>query len=307
MPTAVGVGSRSTFAVAAPAGLFGLDPDGKVLGHIVGLPAGAIASSPTLDPSDKGIVFALARAVGPDGPGSDIYRVDLDGRDLRPLLTHEGPGIFYASPSLDRDGRYLYVHRRAAELDLRQAAESRTQDSIERLDLRTGERRTILTDAAEPAVSPDGTTLAFVHFSRGDQDGLWRASADGSAAGPFLKTRDRFVFVQAPRISPTGREIVLSTAGHLVTRVRGPAATRVWGGRSAHLGILSEIFVGPLDGSSVRSIATLADDIVPAWSPDGARIAYIATGTLYVVSPADGAVRLSRQVGLLYGDPVWLR
>ena len=33
-----------------------------------------------------------------------------------------------------------------------------TEDRIERVDLRTGERRTILMDAAEPTVSADGKT-----------------------------------------------------------------------------------------------------------------------------------------------------
>ena len=99
-------------------------------------------------------------------------------------------------------------------------------------------------------------------------------------------------------------ELVVSTAGHLVTRAtRAPSG----GGRAAHLGIISEVFVGTLDGSGIRSLATLTDDVVPAWSPDGARIAYIAGGTLYIASAADTAAKRSRQIGLLYGDPVWLR
>ena len=302
------VGTRATFAVAAPAGLFGLDATAKTLGHIVRLPAGAIPSSPTLDQSRKALVFALLQTTEKEGLGSDIYSVNLDGSDLRPLVTHERPNVFYASPSLDRAADLLYVHRRSAEGDLRQAAVARTEDSIERIDLRTRERRTILADAAEPTLSPDGKSLLFVHLSRGDQDGLWTAAADGSSAGPFLKTRDSFVFQQAPRFSPNGRQVVVSAAGHLVNGGAPPSDhAGAAGGRSAHLGIQSEVFVAPVEGTALRSIATPSDDVVPAWSPEGGRIAFIVLGTFYVVAQADGAVQLSQRIPLLYGDPVWLR
>jgi dipeptidyl aminopeptidase/acylaminoacyl peptidase len=301
IPDTVGVGTRASFAVAAPQALIGLDAAGTPLGHIARLPPGAIASSPTLDPKGTAIVFTLIQTSAQEGFGSDIYRVNLDGTDLRALIKHEEPSVFYASASFDRATGLLYVHRRAVNLaGMQQAAETRLDDRIERLDVRTGERGTVLTDAAEPALSPDGKTIVFVHMSRGDQDGLWRANADGSAAGPLLRTRDAFVLLQAPRISPNGREVVISSSGHIVTR-RGTS-----GGKLAHLDIPSEIFVAPMDGTSLRSLGKTGDDVVPAWSPDGTRIAFIAVATFTVVSAA-GAVTLERRLPFRYGDPLWLR
>jgi Tol biopolymer transport system component len=47
--------------------------------------------------------------------------------------------------------------------------------------------------------------------------------------------------------------------------------------------------------------------VVPAWSPDGTRIAFIAVATFTVVSAADGAMKLERRLPLRYVDPLWLR
>jgi Tol biopolymer transport system component len=296
---------RALFAIAGSAGIFTLDAYGQPLGYIVRATAGTSASSPTLDPSGKAIVFVLAHVADAADLGADVYRVNLDGTDLRPVVRHEARNVFYASPTFDRSNGSLYVHRRAENAaNLQRSTDSRFQDTIERIDLASGERRTVVNDAAEPTVSPDGKTLVFVHISRGDQDGLWSAATDGHGAGPFFKTRDTFSFLQAPRISPSGREIVLCSAGHLVTR---PETHEGMGSHAAHLGVPSELYIAPIDGTGVRSIAMTSDDVVPAWSPDGTRVAYVAVGTLFVVSVADGAVKLMQRISATYGDPVWLR
>jgi Tol biopolymer transport system component len=308
----IGVGTRASFVVAAPSGLLGLDERGRMLGHVVRLPPGATASAPTVDPSGQAIAFVLSKVTGTSGFGSDVYTVNFDGSDLRPRVTHERANVFYASPSFDRSG-LLYVHRRAAPETVAPSAAGiyvPNDDSVERIDLRTGERRTFLTNAAEPSVSPDGSRVVFVQVDRGDKSGLGIASRDGDAQ-PFLKTRDTFTFLQAPRISPTGREIVFSSAGRLQNKFAPDGQTAAFAGpsgRLAHLDIPSELFLAPIEGTSLRSIATTRDDVVPAWSIDGSKIAYVAVGTFYVVSAADGKVLVkTEQVGFLYGDPAWLR
>src|SRR5438552_15418215 len=57
IPNEVGIGTRSTFAIATPAGLVGLDAAGKVSGRIASLPKRDVPSPAVLHPSGR-ISFA---------------------------------------------------------------------------------------------------------------------------------------------------------------------------------------------------------------------------------------------------------
>ena len=307
IPNEVGIGTRSTFAIATPAGLVGLDAAGKIIGRIATLPKGAVPSAPVLHPSGR-IFFALSQTLEGLGFGSDIYSVNVDGTDLRAVITRERPDVFYASPSFEASGNVMYVHRRAAKQEANNpGVYLETEDRIERLDLRTGERQKVLSDGAEPAVLPDGKTLVYVRIDRGQQAGLYTIGTDGSKPQPLLKTGDRFWWLQAPRVSPDGRELTWSSAGRTSAVPVGPPVASGNGGRLAHLDIPSELYVAPLDGTSLRSITTTMDDVTPAWSPDSTRIAFIAMGTFFVVSVQDAAVVVKAQTaGFNYGDPIFL-
>ncbi len=285
-----------------------LDDAGRLLGRIAKLPDQSAPTAPTLHPSGKAIAFALTGTPDPTrGFGSDIYMVDLDGKNLRAVLLHEDNNIFYASPRFDASGNVLYVHRRAAVIV--NGSFVGNEDSIDRIDVRTGQRTRLLKDAADPTISPDGKLIVFVHLKDGQPDALWRADIDGANPGPFLKTRDAFWYLQSPRFSPVGCELVFSAAGHTVTDAGDwmPAA-RAAGGKVAHLNVPSEIFLAPCDGSGVRSVGQTGDDIVPAWSPDGSRVAYIGSGGLFVLEVKAQSIRtVANGQDFFFGDLVWLK
>ena len=315
-PAAAGAGLRAAFILANPAGLLALDESARTLGRIVDLPANSAPATPVLHPSGKSLAFAITQVpTKTTGFGSDIWTVNLDGTGTRPLVEHEGDTVFYASPRFDPTGNVLYVHRRAAII--KGGSFVGNEDAILRIDLRTGERKTLLADGADPALSPDGRTLVYVHLKDGQGDGLWTANADGTGARPLLKGKDTFWYLQSPRFDRAGQRIAFSAAGHSATAVDrmlartsagGKPAAAVNGARLAHLGVPSEIFLVPLDGSSVKSIGQTGDDVTPAWSPDGMRLAYIGTGAFYTLALADGSVKsLAQGNDFFFGDLLWIR
>ena len=290
--------------LANPAGLLALDDSGRALGRIVDLPAQSAPATPVLHPSGKSIVFAITQQPSKKtGFGSDLYSVNLDGTGFRPVVEHEGDNVFYASPRFDSTGNVLYFHRRAAIIQAGSFVGN--EDAIERLDLRTGERKRLVTNGADPALSPDGTRIVYVHLTQGQPDGLWTANADGSNARPFFATKDTWWYLQAPRFAPSGCEIVFSAAGHTVA-----AVPRTTAGKTgfAHLNIPSELFVAPCDGKTVKAVGQTGDDVVPAWSPDGARIGYVGTGAFFVLTLKDGSVRtLAQGQDFFFGDLLWVK
>jgi Tol biopolymer transport system component len=309
-PVSSGIGLQAAFVLANPAGLLALDSAGRSIGRIVDLPAQSAPATPALHPSGKSIVFALTQQ--PDrktGFGSDLYSINLDGTGYKPVVQHEGDNIFYASPRFDPTGNVLYFHRRAAIIQ--GGSFVGNEDSLERLDLQSGERKRLLMNGADPAISPDGKLLVYVHLTQGQPDGLWIANVDGSNARPFFKTKDTWWYLQSPRFAPTGCEIVFSAAGHGLSTVPAGLNARQSPSRAkglAHLNIPSDLNLAPCDGMSFKVLVQTGDDVVPAWSPNGAEVAYVGTGAFFVLTLANKNVRTVAQgQDFFFGDLVWLR
>lgn len=296
----VGPGARATFVLANSAGLVALDESCRPIGRVVEIPEQSAAATPSLSADRARIVFALTQQPSKaTGFGSDIFEVKLDGSGFHPLLEHEAENVFYASPRYDPNGAAIYVHRRAAIL--RGGQYVGNTDEIQRVDLTTKQRKTVITDGADPTISPDGKRIVFVHLRDALPDGLWTASLpDGGDAHPLLRTKDTFYYMQTPRFSPGGEAIVFSAAGRQTSSGVG--------GRPAHLGIPSELFLTPTDGAKLTSLGPTGDDVVPAWSPDGTKIAYVGIGQFVLMTVADQSTKVCAQgEQFFFGDPIWVR
>jgi Tol biopolymer transport system component len=143
-----------------------------------------------------------------------------------------------------------------------------------------------------PAWSPDGRTLAINVGDLDRQSGIYLVNPDGSGLRQLTTQRHTFNGYSVAVWSPDGK--------HLLFHAGSPGSQDIW--------------IVDVDGSNERALMTTAypiDEIGPAWSPDGSRVAYLrldhgeGTGTvvamdgdgghMHTISPptADGPVEWS--------------
>jgi dipeptidyl aminopeptidase/acylaminoacyl peptidase len=116
-----------------------------------------------------------------------------------------------------------------------------------------------LTGVADPRLSPDGTTVAYV-VGTVDKDAneyraaIWLAAADGSTLPRRFTSGEKND--ADPRWSPDGTRLAFT---------------------SNRAGKVSQLYVIPVAGGEPCKLTSLKEDVTePAWSPDGTRIAFVA-------------------------------
>ena len=139
-------------------------------------------------------------------------------------------------------------------------------------------RQTLLDQGLEPAWSPDGTKVAF---ARGSD--IFIANADGTGITEVVGDGPDADAAHDPTWSPDASKIAYGKTGGIC------------GGHTCVL-VPNGIWVINLDGSGETQIATGGRED-PAWSPDGAKIAFdtgsmFAFSDLFVMNP-DGSEKVN--------------
>jgi Tol biopolymer transport system component len=227
--------------------------------------------------------------------GSDIALASVDGSGEEIVFRRPSSGVRVDGMAWAPDGTSLYVS--LLETTIKDGRFLGQTLNLERLNLSTGERRVIVPDASFPTVSPDGSRIAYVTFSSADDTGgLWVARSDGSDRRLILPMSGKFVVITQPRFSPDGSTIAFAAA----TFASGAEQPTPGGARpsslsalpaSAH-GLPQDIWTIAADGGEPQRLTNmLEDEPSVAWSPDGRRLAVIATGGLYVIDAGGGEPR----------------
>lgn len=144
--------------------------------------------------------------------------------------------------------------------------------------------------AHSPAWSPDGTQLAFVHWTKGTSGGdsdqeIYVMDSDGT--NPRRLTHNS-VRDDDPSWSPDGRSIAF---------VRGPEGS-------------SDIYMVGVDDQTDQRLTELNGDVLdPAWAPTGRRITFVEQAggwsSLYLLDADGDSQRLITKIPSTISSPTW--
>jgi Tol biopolymer transport system component len=231
--------------------------------------------------SRDGRQIAFVRYSGND---SDIWVMNSDGTEQRPVTESDGPGLSEVQPAFFPGGRSLVF----AQLGL---SDGWTVSSI-RLD--GTEQRQLARRAKFPAVSPDGRWLAFTRHPGGDRIRLQdlRTGEERQLPSGLSQQAD---------FSPDGRRLVF-----VGQRPCGP-------GRHLRLSLLT---IGLHDRGAQMLFLTCRTNFLsysPVWSPRGDRVLFARQDN--PSGPADARLQLLNLRGALVagaprhrgfeGSPSW--
>jgi Tol biopolymer transport system component len=360
-----------TLLVVAAAAWFFLRPASKPLPPMLSVPLTTYTGSqghPSFSPDGSQVAFQWT---GEKGDNQDIYVKLVEGGTPLRLTTSPEPA---ASPAWSPDGRQIAFLRRGGVYSISPLGgpERRLTDAgvnslawlpdsqsllvssakslseplrIFELSLRTGEMRPVTSPPPpanpgdgdhDPAVSPDGRTLAFLRGVRADADVCVQPLAGGPARRLTRRSQQLAGLVWASNrevlfSSPAGVWRMLADGSSEQQPVQGvldgarqPAIshpangpTRLAYTRVANDSNIWSMEIAPDAHGGVRTLAEPASiiastraELSPKFSPDGQRIAFESDRDGYpeiwvAASDGSGAAQLTTLKGPRSGSPRW--
>jgi eukaryotic-like serine/threonine-protein kinase len=197
------------------------------------------ANDPTWTPDGRSLVYQNA-------VDSSVWTSGLSG-DNPHLLVQMAPGLLAAEPRISPDGRLVAISVRPGGAPYGELAVA---------DVTSGKVRMLTNDhalALSPAWSPDSR---FIYFSssRGGTLNIWKIAADGSALRQITAGEGDDAELD---VSSDGKRLIFATA-------------------RLHIG-LTQLDLQSKSGDSIAKALALdsaRNEFGPAYSPDGARIAF---------------------------------
>jgi Tol biopolymer transport system component len=233
-----------------------------------------------------------------------LFQAPQDGSSKpQPFMTRSDPQESFFFTAWAPDGQSIY-YTHLYRMDPNSEVPA-YQNDIERTDLQ-GERETLIDKALWPAISPDGTQLAFLYTDMATlSNDLYLANLDGTNHAPVLPPGVNPP-VDAHLFSPDGRQLIFSMVDYQ------PAPSESWLEKlfgvevsSAH-SVPSDWFVAPVSGGAPQRLTNLgAVNLNGDLSPDGKLLAFISASGLYIMN-LDGSNLTQVSDKLLVGTVSWL-
>ena len=305
--TATPVPPAPLLLVARESTLWAMLPDGAAQAFVTA--EGGLVASPAIAPDGRHVAYvANYRRDGSIAIYSQLMLVDRSGGEPR-LLWQPGQGVI-GRLAWAADGSAIYAGIDGLRTAGAALGGARLQE-IMRIDVASGEAGPVFEDALDPAMAPDGRSIAYLRAADSATDerapiaALELAPLDGSA-GQVLVDGAQFEGMAAPRFSPDGRSIVFAAAGGPAAGLL-PSLLALLGPATAHAhgDITYDLWQVGIDGSQLRRIAVLAeDDPVAVYGPDGSLLV-LAAGGFYGIDPATGTAERLAGEGSHGGIDAW--
>ena len=259
----------------------------------------------SLSPDGKQLVLAYAAPVAGQIQlgNTDLYLLPVGSTDPPTLLLkRKDSDESFFGPAWAPDSKSI-VYAHFFKTTVNNAAVY--QYAVERTDL-SGQTQLLIADAFWPAVSPDGSQIAYVYSDpKGFSNDLYIADANGQNQ-KALTSPGVTQPVDAHFFSQDGKTIFFS----MVNPQPQPASAWwdiLFGVHtvSAH-NVPSDWYKVPAVGGKIERVTNINDTGMSGTdSPDGSRIAFISMGGLFVVKP-DGSDLVQLSDRALEGNIQWL-
>ena len=293
---ALGVPGLSVYSVG---GDLQLERNGDLRKLVVAPSLNVSYLSPRISPDGQAVAYVRLAIFSGSGAAtvlSDIRVADLEGGG-RVVVTPRGEGAFVWAPQWSADqGSLVYAH----QLNQPDAAGRAFQVNVERVDLTTGESEILVTNARDPALSPDGRLLVFVD----DPALAHKLSVLNLETGertPLLALSDGLAVFRLPQFSPDGEWIAVAASGEgrLVSSRPAPAVLNRSNG-------VQDVWLIRPDGSGLHRLTAVQEDQPDfAWSQDGRHILLRGTFGIYLAEVSTRRTRTILVPGELHGTHDW--
>jgi Tol biopolymer transport system component len=229
--------------------LFTINPDGS--GRAAVNPAPVEDTLPAWSPDGTKLVFARSDLNDQD---DEIWVINADGTGATQLTDGEDD----TAPAFSGDGTRIVFARNDGQPQFDNEIWVMDADGTDQLQLTSN-----ATWDTNPVFSPDSTRIAFDREVDGTGTALFTMAADGTGQAPLTPT-DGSMVAEQPDFSPDGTRLAFTRCEEV----------------SEGCAVPQEIATMPSAGGAISEITSNAgnfddpEDLRPAFSPDGTRIAF---------------------------------